>query len=103
MKDNQWLSLHQTVDAKKGKIFSPDLLIALWRYGTVRPVPYQFASFSFHIYQTNNSWDTAVAKFDLETSKVKVMTEVKGEGHILYPVSDWCNSFLFHINQTNHF
>ena len=32
MKGNQWLSLHQTVDAKKEKIFSPDLLIAFRRY-----------------------------------------------------------------------
>ena len=32
MKGNQWLSLHQTVDAKKEKIFSPDLLIALRWY-----------------------------------------------------------------------
>ena len=32
MKGNQWLSLHQTVDAKKERIFSPDFLIALRRY-----------------------------------------------------------------------
>ena len=30
------------------------------------------------------------------------MGEVKGQGHILYPVSNQCTSFLFHINQTNH-
>ena len=29
-----------------------------------------------------------VSKFDLETSKVKVTSEVKGQGHILYPVSN---------------
>ena len=40
--------------------------------------------------------------FDLETSKVKVMSEVKAKGHILYPVSNQCTSFLFHINRTNH-
>ena len=40
--------------------------------------------------------------FDLETSKVKVMSEVTGKGHILYPVSNQCTSFLFHINRTNH-
>ena len=33
MKGNQRLSLHQTVDAKKGKISSRDLLIALRKYG----------------------------------------------------------------------
>ena len=30
------------------------------------------------------------------------MSEVKDQVHILYPVSNWCTSFLFHINQTNH-
>ena len=30
------------------------------------------------------------------------MSEVKGQGHILYPVSNQCTSFSFHINQTNH-
>ena len=58
--------------------------------------------FSFHINQTNNSWDGAISKFDLETSKVKVMSEVKGQGHTLCPVSNQCTSFSFHINRTNH-
>ena len=35
-------------------------------------------------------------------TKVKVMSEVKDEGHILYPVSNRCTSFSFHINRTNH-
>ena len=30
------------------------------------------------------------------------MSEVKGQGHILYPVSNQCTSFSFHINRTNH-
>ena len=30
------------------------------------------------------------------------MSEVKGQGHILYPVSNRCISFSFHINWTNH-
>ena len=45
---------------------------------TVGPVSYYRDSFLFPINQTNNSWDTAISKFDLETSKVKVMSEVKG-------------------------
>ena len=53
-------------------------------------------------HHTNNSWDRPILKFDLETSKVKVMSEVKGQGHILHPVSNRCTSFLFHINLTNH-
>ena len=32
-------------------------------------------------------------------SKVKVMREVKGQGHILYPVSKRYTSFSFHINR----
>ena len=44
----------------------------------------------------------AISKFYLETSKVKVMNEVNGQGHILYPVSIQCTSFSFHINRTNH-
>ena len=57
---------------------------------------------SFHINHTNNSGDRAISKFDLETSKVKVMSEVKGQGHILYPVSNQCICFSCHINRTNH-
>ena len=30
------------------------------------------------------------------------MSEVKGQGHILYPVFNRHTSFSFHINQTNH-
>ena len=30
------------------------------------------------------------------------MSEVKGQGHMLYPVSNQCISFSFHINPTNH-
>ena len=49
--------------------------------------------FVFISHQTNNSWERAISKFDLETSKVKVMSEVKGQGHILCPVSNWCTLF----------
>ena len=30
------------------------------------------------------------------------MSDVKGQGHILYPVSNQCTSFSFYINPTNH-
>ena len=63
---------------------------------------YWFISFSFHMNQTNNCWDTAMLKFVLENSKVKVMSEVKGQGHIAYPVANQCTSFSFHINRNNH-
>ena len=68
----------------------------------VGPISYYLTSFSFHINQTNNSRERALSKFDLETSKVKVMSEVKGKGHILCPVSKRCISFSFYINRTNH-
>ena len=69
---------------------------------TIGPVSHQLTSFSFHTNQTNNSWDRTISKFDLEISKVKVMSEVQGQSHILYPVSNLCPSFSFHINRTNH-
>ena len=53
-------------------------------------------------YSQPSIWDTAILKFDLEKSKVKVMGEVKGRGHIVHPVSNRCTSFSFHINRTNH-
>ena len=46
----------------------------------VCPVSNLFASFLFHINQTNNSRDIAISKFDLEKSKFMVMGEVKGPG-----------------------
>ena len=30
------------------------------------------------------------------------MSEVKSQGDIVYPVSNWCTTFSFHINRTNH-
>ena len=42
-----------------------------------------------------NSWDTAILIFI-------VMGEVRGQGHIVHPVSSQCTSLLFHINRTNH-
>ena len=40
----------------------------------------------FISHQSDQQFLTAISKFDLETSKVKVMSEVKGQGHISYPV-----------------
>ena len=47
----------------------------------VSPVSNWFTSFLLHINQTNNSWNKAISKFDLEISKVKVKGEVKGQSH----------------------
>ena len=69
---------------------------------TICQVSYLLTSFLFHINQTNNSWDKAISKFDLETSKINVKTEVKGHGHKSYPISNQCTSISFHINRTNH-
>ena len=54
---------------------------------TIGPVSYQLTSFSFHNNETNNSGDRAILKFDLETSKVKIMSGVKGLGHKFYAVN----------------
>ena len=62
--------------------------------------PFRSMSISHH-QSDNNSWDTAILKFDLEKSKVKVMGDVKSQGHIVHPVSNQCNSLSFHINRTN--
>ena len=61
-----------------------------------------FASFSFYIIQTNNSWDTAISKFDLDNSKVNVMCEVKGRDNIIHLVSNWSIYFPIHVNHANH-
>ena len=44
----------------------------------ISPLSSGFASFSFHIKQTNKLGDRAILEFDLEKSEVKVMGEVKG-------------------------
>ena len=38
----------------------------------------------------------------LKHPRSRSLSEVKGQGHILYPVSNQCTSFSFHINRTNH-
>ena len=60
-------------------------------------------SFSFHVNRPPPSCDKAISDYDLEISKVKVMSEVKGQGHISYPVSNRCTSVSFHSNRTNYF
>ena len=40
--------------------------------------------------------------FDIEKSKLKVMGEVEGWGHIVHSVSNRSTSFLFCVNWTNH-
>ena len=64
----------------------------------VSPVSNWFALFSFHVNLTNNFWDTANSKFDLEISKVKVKGDVKGHGQTDDPVFNQCTSFSFDIH-----
>ena len=54
------------------------------------------------IQSAQNLIDLFFFKFDLEKTQVKVMVEVKGQGCIVHPVSNWSTSFLFHINGTTH-
>ena len=63
----------------------------------VSPVSYWLASFSFHINQTNNSRDTAISKFDLEISKVRVMSEAKrSRSHIVPSIQPMHFLFVSH-------
>ena len=66
----------------------------------IQSAQYHINSLPFH--STSIRPTIPISKFDLETSKVKVMSEVKGQGHLLYPVSNQYTSFSFHINRTNH-
>ena len=77
----------------------------MWSKGKViQSAQYHINSLPFHITSIRPTIPEirAISKFDLEASKVKVMDKVKGQGHILYPVSNQCTSFSFHINRTNH-
>ena len=89
-------SLFQTLEICRSRSW-------VWSKGKVIRSAQHLPSFSFHINQANNSWDTSILKFHLEKSKIKVMSECKGRGNIVYPVSIWSISFSFHINWTNHF
>ena len=68
----------------------------------VSPVSYWLASFSFHINQTNNSWDTAISKFDLEISKVKIMSEAKRSRSYIVPSIQPMHFFFFSHQLDNH-
>ena len=82
-------------------------------------------SFLFHVNRTFHSWDKAISDSDLETlpfhftsirptipeiqlfrnltlkyPRSRSWVRQKGQGHILYPVSNRCTSFSFHINWT---
>ena len=67
----------------------------------ISPVSYLLDSFSFHINQTNNSRDTAISKFDLEISKVKVMSEAKRPRSYIVP-SIQPMHFLFVSHQSDN-
>ena len=85
----EWMTHILIVPCQSATLFlrSSNFRLCLWTFKvkvmgsvkgqchTVGPVSYQLTFFSFHIDQTNNSWDTAISKFDLVS---------------------------FHINRTNH-
>ena len=76
----------------------------VWSKGKViQSAQYHIDSLLFHFTSIRPTIPKiAISKFDLETSNVKVTSDVKGQCHILYPVSKQCTSFSFHINRTNH-
>ena len=59
----------------------------------------QLTSLSFHVNQLSHSWNKDISKFDLESSKVKIMGMVTGQDHTVSPVSNWFAFFLFHISK----
>ena len=69
----------------------------------VGPLYYQFASFSFHINQTNDSRDAAI----FEIWPWNIYGQGCGEGQMSrshnIPSIQPMHFFLFHINRTNHF
>ena len=73
----------------------------VWSKGKViQSAQFHINSLRFHF--TSIRPTIPISNFDLETSKLKVMSEFKSQGNILYPVSNRCTSFSFHINWTNH-
>ena len=58
-----------------------------------------FISFSFHINQTNNSWDTVISKFELEKSTINVMGEFEVTQSTRYGSNPY-TSFSFYVNRT---
>ena len=68
----------------------------------VCPVSNWFASFLFHINQTNNSWDRAISKFDHENSRsrLSVKSKVKVTQLTQYPTN--AELFSFHVHRTNY-
>ena len=76
----------------------------VWSKGKViQSAQYHINSLRFHFTSIRPTIpERVISKFDIETSKVNVMSEVKGQGHILYPVSNRCISYSFHINRTNY-
>ena len=75
----------------------------VWSKGRViQSAQYHINSLPLHFtsIRPNNSGDRAISKFDFETSKVKVMSEVKVTYCTQYPTN--ALPFYFHINRTNH-
>ena len=77
-----------------------------WSKGKViQLAQYHINSLPFHftsIRPTIQEIELFCRNLTLNHPRSKVMSEVKGQGHILYPVSNQCTSFLFRINRTNH-
>ena len=86
-------------------ISTPGSMSWVWSKGKViQSAQYHINSLRFHFTSIRTTIPEIELFRDLETSKVRVMSEIKGQGlgHILYPVSNLCTSFSFHINRTNH-
>ena len=62
----------------------------------------QLTSLLYHASRPSHSWDKVVSNFELWNFKAKVMSVIKGQGHVVSPVFNWLASILFHIIQTNN-
>ena len=73
------LQTDEQTDSRTDKVNETSILPPLFKGQghAVSPVCNWLTSFFNHINQTNNSWDTAISKFDLENFKVKLMGDVK--------------------------
>ena len=77
----------------------------VWSKGKViQSVQYHINSLPFHftsIIPTTPEIDL-FRNLTLKHPRSRSWVRVKGQGHILYQVSNQCSSFSFHINRTNH-
>ena len=69
---------------------------------TVGPISYQLTSFHFTSIRPTIPEIQLFWNLTLKHPRSRWNIQGQGQCHILYPVSNRCTSFSFHINRTNH-